>query len=317
MADPLLALVLATLGWLAAAPWRRAATGARLRIALRSMLILVALAGAGTTWFLASWGLNYRRAPLAIRLDHDPARVDEAAVRRAATTAVSELNALYAGTHDRPWAEGEALRAGMAPVLAEALREIALPDGFVAGLPKRTWLGPWFEAAGIAGFTNPWSLDVIIVPSALPFERPAMLLHEWGHLAGLAHEAEAGFIGWLAGMRGTPQVRYSAWLDLLPHLTAMLPLPAAKAVMAGLDEGPREDYRAIARRLEQVRPMVRHVAWSGYRRFLEANTVAEGLRSYDGVASLVVGTAFDEGWRPRLRGRGQQPRQVPERQPGQ
>jgi hypothetical protein len=125
-----------------------------------------------------------------------------------------------------------------------------------------------------------------------------MVLHEWGHLAGLAHEAEAGFLAWLAGVRGDEQAGYSAWLDLLPRLIGALDPGEAREVMAGLGEGPRADYRAIRERLERIRPAVRDAAWAGYDQFLQANRVAEGVRSYDGVVTLVAGTVFDEGWRP-------------------
>ncbi len=299
--DPMLAVAAAVVSWLVARPLRRAARGRRALVAARSGLALVLLVAAIAGWFLLSWGLNYRRVPLATQLDHDSGRVDVARVSRLATTAVSQLNALHPEAHRRPWPDDDALRRALAPCFAEGLRLIGLPDTFVPGRSKRTALGPYFEAAGIAGFTNPLALDVVVSPAALPFERPSLLLHEWSHLAGLAHEAEAGFLGWLAGLHGPDQARYSAWLDLLPRLAAALPPEVRREVMAPLGEGPRGDYRAIEERLRRVRPLVRDVAWSGYERYLEANRVGEGLRSYDGVVGLAAGTAFDEGWRPRRR----------------
>ena len=44
--------------------------------------------------------------------------------------------------------------------------------------------------------TDPFLLDVIVNDDLLPMERPAMVAHEWGHLAGLAREAEASYFGW-------------------------------------------------------------------------------------------------------------------------
>jgi hypothetical protein len=301
LADVLIAVAAVGCVWLLARSWRGPAAGRRLRTALRAGGVLATCAAVLATWFLLSWGLNYRRLPLSAQLDHDPARIDVARVRELATLAVGELNALHAPAHARPWPDDERLRQEMTGPFTEALRRVGLPDAIVAGRSKRTLLGAYLEAAGIAGFTNPFALDVVIVPAALPVERPALLLHEWAHLAGLAHEADAGFLGWLAGMQGHEQLRYSAWLDVLPRLAGALPEGERRAVMSGLGEGPRADYRAIAARLARVRPAVRDVAWSGYGRFLEANRVAEGLRSYDGVVGLVAGTAFDEGWRPRRR----------------
>lgn len=299
--DPLIVLAALGLGWQIARPLRRAASGARSRTAASaSLTVVTALAGLALL-FLGSWGLNYRRQPLIRQLDHEPARIDVASVRSLADTAVRALNTLHPRAHASGWADGEQLVAEMRPAFTATLGRLGLPAGVVAGRPKRTVLGAYFEAAGVAGFTNPLALDVIVTPAALPMERPALLLHEWGHLAGLAHEAEAGFFGWAAGMAGTDQMRYSAWLDLLPRLAAALPRPDAREVMRGLDEGPRADYRAIDERLRRINPTVQRAAWSGYERFLEANRVTSGLRSYDEVVGIVAGTAFDEGWVPRLR----------------
>lgn len=299
VADVLIALAAGVVAWAVAGPLR--ARGRRLRIALRRALVVASIGAGLAAWFLLGWGLNYRRLPLSAQLDHDPARIDVARVLAVAGEATDQLNALHPVAHGEPWPEEADLVVRLAPSFRDALRAVDLPDTVVAGRPKATLLGPYLEAAGIAGFTNPFALDVVIVPAALPVERPALLLHEWAHLAGLAHEADAGFLGWLAGLRGGPHARYSAWLDLLPRLLAALPEEQARPVRGRLGEGPREDYRAIAARLAAVRPMVRDAAWSGYERFLEANRVREGLRSYDGVVGLVAGTAFDEGWAPRLR----------------
>ncbi|MGH9313686.1 MAG: DUF3810 family protein, partial [Vicinamibacterales bacterium] len=61
--------------------------------------------------FLALWGLNYRRASIAARFDHDRSRVTEEAVDRLARYAASRLNALYRVAHARPWPELDALPA--------------------------------------------------------------------------------------------------------------------------------------------------------------------------------------------------------------
>ena len=63
----------------------------------------------------------------------------------------------------------------------------------------------------------------------------------------------------------------------------------------------RADYEAIDKRLAAVRPVVRDVAWAGYDRFLRANRVEGGVRSYDDVTALLAGTAFDADWHPRPR----------------
>jgi Protein of unknown function (DUF3810) len=145
----------------------------------------------------------------------------------------------------------------------------------------------------------------LITPDALPFEVPAILAHEWGHLAGYANESEASFVGWLTCMFGSEQSRYSGWLELIPRLIGDLPPAVRTKVSAKLAPGPRSDLQAIEQRLRRaVVPGLNEVAWAGYDRFLKANRVAGGVRSYDAVVTLLAGTSFDREWRPRLANRG-------------
>ena len=37
---------------------------------------------------------------------------------------------------------------------------------------------------------NPFGLEVLINPDILPIERPYVVAHEWGHIAGWALESE-------------------------------------------------------------------------------------------------------------------------------
>jgi hypothetical protein len=152
---------------------------------------------------------------------------------------------------------------------------------------------------------DPFFLEVMITPDALPFELPAILSHEWGHLAGYANESEASFVGWLTCMQGGAQARYSAWLQLTPRLVAGMPPAARTKVTVKLAAGPRTDLQAIEERLRRaVVPELNAAAWAGYDRYLKANRVTGGVRSYDDVVTLIAGTSFDRRWRPRLAARG-------------
>jgi hypothetical protein len=71
-------------------------------------------------------------------------------------------------------------------------------------------------------------------------------------------------------------------------------------VNAALGDGPREDLAAIALRLTRVQPAVARASWATYDRFLKANRVPEGVRSYDDVVRLVVGSVADQPNRPTL-----------------
>jgi hypothetical protein len=150
--------------------------------------------------------------------------------------------------------------------------------------------------------TDPYFLETLVEQSLLPFERPFVIAHEWSHLAGLADEGEANFLGWLTCLRGTSAHRYSGWLFLYGELFgAASPLDRA-ALSARLEPGPRADLQAIAARLRrQVSPSVSAVGWQGYDRYLKANRVAAGSASYAQVVRLVLGVRFEAEWQPQLK----------------
>jgi hypothetical protein len=295
--DVLIAAAVSAAIWVWTRPLARAARGRRGRAMAAAAWQTATLGACAYLVFLALWGLNYSRSPLASRLAFEPSRVEASTVRDLASAAVAGLNELHAEVHARSWPATTELPAVLGASFAETQRLLGAPRLAIPAAPKHTLLGPYFRRASIAGLTNPYLLEVMITPDALPFERPSILAHEWAHLAGYANESEAEFAGWVTCMLGDPQARYSAWLSLFPRFPGAVRAEAARQLAAG----PRQDFAAIRERLQRASPTVTRVAWSGYDRFLRAHRVAEGAASYDLVVRLVAGTEFDEAWRPRLR----------------
>ena len=143
------------------------------------------------------------------------------------------------------------------------------------GVPKWSVLQPYFRWAGIDGVTNPFVPEVVVNHDLLPMEWPFTVAHEWGHLAGLAHEAEASYAGWLTCQAGTDQTRYSAALWAFGHVFAASPREQQLLLLNRLGEGPRADLRAIAMRTSQRVRVVHRVSWATYDRYLE---IESGLR---------------------------------------
>jgi hypothetical protein len=263
-------------------------------------LFLDAAATAATVYllFLCLWGLNYRRAPMTSRLDHDRVRVTGAEVERIATDAARRLNGLHSIAHRSDWLDLSDLPARMAPPFAEAQRAIGMTRLAAIGQPKHTLLDWYFRRAAIDGMTDPFFLEVLLNREILPFERPAVLAHEWAHLAGFAHEAEAGFLGWLTTTFGDEQAQYSGWLTVFSYAAGSLDDGSRDHVVKSLSPGVREDLRAISRRLRSSVPEVRALAMAAYDRFLRANRVESGVRSYDELIAIIAGTRFDARGRP-------------------
>jgi Protein of unknown function (DUF3810) len=243
--------------------------------------------------FLAMWGLNYRRVPISQKVPFDPGRVTPSAVLSLAHTTVDQVNGLYASAHT-----GESIRSPISPSLASAFadaqRALSVSWRALPGRPKRSILDFYFLRAGVAGMTDPFFLETLVASDLLPFERPQVVAHEWAHLSGFNDEGEANFVGWLTCLRAPDAAKYSGWLFLYGEVTASL-APQERADVAGrLAAGPRDDLRAIAERLRQhVRPFVAYAGWQVYDRYLKANRVDAGVRSYGDVVRLALGVRLE------------------------
>ena len=295
-------LLMAIVSWLV---WRLAGDVASrrsigwMRAALRAVLRVLTTAAAVYLVFLATWGLNYQRVALTEKLEFDARLVSADRARDLADVAVDRVNALYGAAH----AAGPALdMASLASAFADAERALGVEHPATPARPKHSLLNPYFRAAAVDGMTDPFLLETLVVSDLLPFERPLVVAHEWGHLAGFADEGEANFVGWLTCVRGSRDLQYSGWLFLYSEMAGGLRRGDRSAVGARLASGPRDDLRAIADRIRgHVSPTVSAAGWRVYDRYLKANRVEAGAASYAEVVRLILGARFDRNWTPALR----------------
>lgn len=293
----------------AAAAWLvlslvRAVRGRRKTGVLRGAgIFLFRLGAAAAVVYLAFvllWGLNYRRVPLSRRLSFSSERVTADATRSLARTVVRRANALRAAGQGQgaEWAQVPAL---IGPSFEKVQGQLAGVHPAAGGTPKQTLLTYLFERSGVDGMTDPFFLEVLVNRSILPFERPVITAHEWAHLAGYADESEANFIGWLVCLQGPPAAEYSADLALLWQVLPALPAGEREALVRQIDPRVRGDLRAIAARVSRATPMLRHISWRVYDRYLKANRVEKGVESYDAALTLLLGTRLSDGWVPARR----------------
>jgi hypothetical protein len=294
LTDALLAIAV-VLAILAIRRWIRRARRGSVGMALtRAVVGVTTTASVIYLVFALTWGLNYGREPLRARLDYDPARVTPDAVAAFARERVERVNALYGEAHAAGWAAWEALPAALGEGYERVQRQLADVTPAVPGVPKRSILTFYFERAGVSGMTNPFALEVIVDRSQLPFERPFVTAHEWAHLAGYAREDEASFIGWLVCLHGPPGAQYSAELAALVSALGSIPGPDTSAIVGAIGLGPRRDIQAIADRSARIWPRLRQPAWWLYDRYLRANRVEQGVRSYGAALELMVGTKIGD-----------------------
>jgi hypothetical protein len=255
-----------------------------------ALMTLAFLGAAGYLWFLGVWGLNYARVPFEQRIAYEPSRVTADGVRNLAERALTGVNQGHAIAH----ATGFPTRYEIPPSLVQAMQEVGTRLGRTHAVtpsrPKRTLLGPFFRAAGVDGMHAPFLLETLLNPDLTPPEQSAVLAHEWAHLAGHAPEADASFVGLLAALRADPASRYSAWFALFHEALALLPAAEQRAMLGRLEAGPRADREAMLARHRQRVDVVSRASWETYDRYLRAQGVEEGVRSYSRVVQLLLGT---------------------------
>ena len=297
------ALILGTLlAWLLATGVDVAGRRGWARVALKIVRRTVVWTAALYLVFLFAWGLNYRRVRLADKLQFDTRAISPDATRALAITTVSNLNALHGRAHEMGWPALDGIDGPLRSAFDRTQRDLGARTLATAGRPKLTLLDRYFRRAGVAGMTDPYFLETLVDGGLLPFERPFVVAHEWGHLAGFADEAEANFLGWLTSVRGSIPDQYSGWLFLYEELTRAVRAPDRAELASRLGPGPRADLGAIVDRWrQQVSPTVSAAGWRVYDRYLKANRVEAGAGSYAEVVRLVLGTEFGPDWTPLLR----------------
>ena len=268
------------------------------RVLLRTATLMVVL----YLGFMAAWGLNYRRAPLADRFAPNPEGATPARAEQLVLDSVDELNRLFEQAHSSPQPAPITTSGSLAEAFSQTQFVLGIRRPARAALPKATLLDVYLRSAGVAGMTDPYFLETLVETDLLPVERPFVVAHEWSHLAGFTNEGEANFLGWLTCVRGAPLDQYSGWLFLYDEVAVGLSRQARADVAAHLDAGPRDDLRAIAERLRRsVRPRVAKAGWEVYDRYLRANRVQAGTASYREVVRIVLDTRFGSNWEPELK----------------
>jgi len=244
--------------------------------------------------FVACWGLNYRRTPLREKLSYDASAVTSDALLAAGRRVVDRLNTLNPIAHADGWPAADAVDPALAKGFERAISELRFPATIVVARPKRSALDWYFRRGGVDGLTDPFFLETLTASNLLPFERPFVVAHEWSHLAGVADEGEANFVGWLACMRAGAPAQYSGALFLYRELAASLSERDRAELQAALGPGPRGDLRAVRDRVERdVSPRLSAAGWRFYDSYLRANRVDAGVASYGEVVKLVLGVRLD------------------------
>ena len=285
----LIAGVTGLFGWWG---WRLTRAGRKRRLRVLMLLIgrTLVLAAIFYVVFLSIWGMNYRRQLLTTQLDYVENRVNVSELESVAAVGVERLNKLYSSIEAETWPQLSDLPDELGPAFVSVQQSLGVSLPAPGLVPRRSILTPYFRRAGIDGMLDPFFLQILINDTVLPFERPFVTAHEWAHVAGYAHEAEASFVAWLSCLEGDDIMQYSGWLYLMGRLLNALPESSRSSFVDRIGSGPRADFAAVRARLNRVVPLVQRSARRINDQYLRANRVSSGVASYAEVLQLVVGT---------------------------
>jgi hypothetical protein len=285
--------------------WRNVLAGGGCRVARDGGIVLIA--------FYLLWGLNYARpvladgAPWPQWSDVPPAERVALAERtlEAANRAYVDLH----GTTDagRPTALPAGARTFEAAVdtgWANAARMLALPEATARGYGrvKWPWISPLIARFGITGVYFPFTAEANVVRGLPAVVAGQTMAHEKAHQRGVASEAEASFLGFVAGsLAPHPLSRYAAAVFAHGQMMSALRVAARddwRRIAASRHPGVQRDLEDVSAYFLRYRGVARAVGGAVNDRYLRANGVRDGSGSYASSALILVAFARRHGGDP-------------------
>ena len=245
--------------------------------------MFVGIVSAAYLWFFWSWGLNYHRPGLAMTLGLDGRTVTGAEMDAFTQTAATELNRLWPIASNQDFNESSTARFA-ADRVRSVISRIDGTDWDAAHRIKRSLLaGWWLKIAGVDGMFNPFGHEPVVASTLLPFEMPFIDAHELAHVRGVPNEGDANLIAVFACIPSNDaRFQYSGWFHLWLYLRS-----AERDKL--LDPGPRRDLQSFFDRVRsQEIPWASSLQSAVLDWHLKANSIPEGVRSYEKFVTLAV-----------------------------
>ncbi len=250
--------------------------------------------------FLALWGLNYQRLPLAetLQFDRRPARAGE--LEAIGLQIVSGVNSNYEqarGTRDWPTASSLPIsRDTLFKAIERSFQQETLFGSASQGEfsnPKPLYLSRLTNWMGVSGFYMAFTGEVTFNDQIPASDLPMVIAHHKAHQRGWAKEDEANFIAYLVCINSTePYVRYSGYLHGLKVLETLAKVNVDRynGLLSDIREGPRKDLNARAEFWDSVKnSFLGAVARRTFSGYLRANRVHGGIKNFDEDVALIIG----------------------------
>jgi len=242
--------------------------------------------------FLALWGLNYQRTPLAEKLGFERVPAHTGDLGSIGLQIVSGVNSNYdiaRGTGERPSAPSH--DAISKAVEQSFQKETLLGDAAKGAFsdPKPLALSRLASWAGVNGFYIPFTGEVTYNTDIPPIELPMTIAHHKAHQRGYAREDEANFVAYIVCINSTdPYVRYSGYVYGLKVLDVLSKGNVDR--YNDINEGPKADLRERTQFWERTQSSVLNaLSRRIFSAYLRANRVSGGIKNLDEDVPLIVG----------------------------
>jgi hypothetical protein len=145
---------------------------------------------------------------------------------------------------------------------------------------------------GTAGFFNFVISRPTIDPGLHPIQVPFTSMHELAHTFGVANEASANFIGYIACQRsGDILTKYSAELSFWRGLRIACHQEdsvATRTITQFISDDVRRDLINIRKQMNRYPDLIPEIRDGFYDLFLKSQGVEEGMASYDMYIPMVL-----------------------------
>ena len=249
--------------------------------------------------FVALWGLNYARAPLAENLGYTTGQPTEAELTALLSQEIASVNAISPQlTYDK---SGHSYEDGGFTTVQSRVRDAfgritadseptdnVMPH--VPAYPKSVFPSTLLARLGILGIYVPFTFEPTVDAGYPDFMLPFTAAHESAHLRGFAREEEANFWAYLA-CNASPDIyfQYSGHMNAILYLDSALAATnsaAAQQQMQTLNAQAQADFSDYDTFTKTYQGKLTQVSDAANDTYLKSNGQA-GTVSYDAFVDLL------------------------------
>ena len=301
-------LLLAIIHWLGRWITASRLDGARARALGRATALNLREFSIVLAAFVLVFGLQYRRPPLAERMDWD-SEIPTGLLLHCAESSVGEVNLLYRELHGSDDA-GEPTGFDDGFGRTDRALERAWPDvarefrlgsaaGWTRGRSKGLLISPLLARLGLSGFYFPWTGEANRNRDVPAMRQAHVAAHEKAHQRGIAREDEASFLGWAVARRSEdPLARYSAAMYAHRRFVIALRMvdpQRASELVAARVPGVQRDVNDLYGYWIRHQGRATEIAESMNDRYLRSHNIPDGTLSYGRSLRLLLLYAANHG----------------------